>query len=209
METWGVEHTLVIAVVIGTEASDDGPVMVVAEDIFRKCAADALHTVYGAVDELLVEFVVGEARSYREFMVGVDDIGVEQQVGIVRELIGVVVLQSKIGIQLVVGQLLLDAEAGLGTVEDEARFGEGLITLRVDADAIQSITFFKPALGVEVHLAAEAFLFQRLHAELAAEMTGIGMVITQESAVLLGDRIVEEAVAVAIHLHGIEAYMTQ
>ena len=108
-----------------------------------------------------------------------------------------------------IGHLLLDAEAGLGTVEDEACLGKSLIAFRVDSDAIETVAFVETVGGVEIHLAAQTVLLQGLHAELAAKMARVGMVVAQEDTVLAGNRIIEEAIPVAIHLHGVEAHMAQ
>ena len=205
METWGVEHTFIISVVIRPETADDGPVVVVAEHIFRESTRHLLYTTLrtsflGGHKEILVLIitVVRIAGTNRVFMMVIDNIGVKKDIDVVGELCGVVVFKPKIRIQFVVGQLLLDAEAGLRAIEDEACLGESLIAFGVDADAI-----------ITIHLAAVSGFLQGFDAQLAAEMACIGMVVTQEGAILGCHGIIEEAIAVAVHLHKVMADMAK
>ena len=108
-----------------------------------------------------------------------------------------------------VGQLLLDAKAGFWTVENETGFGESLVAFCVDANAIEIVTCIETLFGVEVHLTAKTVFFQSLDTEFASEMTSVGMVVSQEHAVVFGDGIVHESIVVSVHLHGVEAHVAQ
>ena len=142
-------------------------------------------------------------------MMGIDDIRIKQNVGIIGQLGSIVILQAEIRIQLMVGHLLLYAEAGLGTVEDKARLGKSLITLRVDANAIHVVTHFPTTFRVEIHLSAETRFLQGLDAQLAAKMARVRMVVAQKGAILRGNRVVEKTIPVAIHFHEVVPHVAQ
>ena len=54
------------------------------------------------------------------------DIRVEQDVGVIRNLLGLVVGTAKVGIRLVVGELLLDADKCDGCFLDKGMAQEGI-----------------------------------------------------------------------------------
>ena len=108
-----------------------------------------------------------------------------------------------------VSHLLLQSEAGVFAVEVVAAFGKSLVTLGVDADAVQVVAFIQTMLRVEVHLSAKAGFLQGFYAQLASEMSNMGMVIAQKHIVLCGHRVVQEGVAVIVHLHKIVAHVAE
>ena len=112
--------------------------------------------------------------------------------------------------QLVIGELLLDAEAGVVAVEEETRLREGLITLRVDNETqtvdgrafVQMRTWNKP------DLSTVAVLFQGFHAPHAFKPV-VGVVVAGKNVVLRHHRVVDEMVAVAVHRHEAVVDMAQ
>ena len=139
----------------------------------------------------------------------IEEIGVEQQVTIIGQLVGVVVGETVIGVHLVVRHLMLHSEAGVFPVEVIAAFGESLVAFSIDANAVQIVAIIKPMLRVEVHLSAKASFLQSLDTQLTAEMPDMGMVITQKNIVLRGHRFIKERVLVVVHFHVIMAHMAK
>ena len=72
--------------------------------------------------------------------------------------------QTIVGVHLVISHLMLRAETGVFAIEVVATFGKSLITLGVNADAIQIVAFVKAMLRIEVHLSAESGFLQSLDA---------------------------------------------
>ena len=66
--------------------------VVVAEDVFREGTRHMLHTVHDAIDQQLIVFVIGIACAHRILVVVVNHVGVEQDIGIVGKLGGIVIL---------------------------------------------------------------------------------------------------------------------
>ena len=164
MQAGRVEHLLVIGVIVGTEASDDVPMVIIGKIVFHKGSRDLFDTLESAVIQMFIIFVVGITGAYGISVVVIHEVGVKQQIAIVRELVGIVVGEAVVGIHLVVSHLMLHSEACVFTVKMVAAFGKGLIALGIDADAIQIVAFVKAMLGIEVHLSAKSGFFQSLDA---------------------------------------------
>ena len=121
----------------------------------------------------------------------------------------------KVGIEigrvhLVVGELLLDAEAGVVAVEEETRFGEGLVTFCVD-DKTQTIArraFVQMRARNEANLTAITVFFQGLYAPHAFKPI-VGIVVSGKEVVLGHHWVVNEMVAVAVHGHEVVVDMTK
>ena len=78
VQTRRVEHLLVIAVIVGAEACNHAPVVVVVEDIFTENARHMLDALEGAVVKRFIVVVVGITGTNRIFVVFVHQIRIEE-----------------------------------------------------------------------------------------------------------------------------------
>ena len=113
---------------------------------------------------MFIVFVVGIAGTHRISVMVVKKIRVKQQIAVIGKLIGVIVRETIIRVHLVIGHLMLCSEAGVFAVKVVAALGKSLVTLGVDADAIEVIAIIKTVFGVKIHLSAETGFLQCLEA---------------------------------------------
>ena len=78
MQARRVEHLFVIGVVVGAEACNHAPMVVVVEDILGKHSGNLLNTQERAVFQVFIVFVVSITGTHGIGVMVVDDVGVKQ-----------------------------------------------------------------------------------------------------------------------------------